>query len=96
MTREEFVRNNSWILAVIRDRCELTNAEKDYLNILIEVLEQKADYKAFCEFVAKAVMRNDFEQNASANAEIFCRKLAELGIVKANGDYWELESEVEG
>ena len=41
MTREEFVRKDSWILAVIRDRCELTQAEKDYLNILIEVLEQQ-------------------------------------------------------
>lgn len=41
MTKEEFVRNESWILKVIRDRCELTQAEADYLNFLIEVLEQK-------------------------------------------------------
>ena len=41
MTREEFVRNGSWILKVIRDRCELTQAETDYLNYLIEVLEQE-------------------------------------------------------
>ncbi len=41
MTKEEFVRKDSWILAVIRNRFELTKAEKDYLNILIEVLEQE-------------------------------------------------------
>ena len=41
MTREEFVRSRSWILKVIRDRCELTRAETDYLNDLIEVLEQQ-------------------------------------------------------
>ena len=41
MTREEFVRNGSWILKVIRDTCELTEAETDYLNHLIEVLEQE-------------------------------------------------------
>lgn len=45
MTREEIVRKDSWILAVIRDRCELTQAEKDYLNILIEVLEQEPTAK---------------------------------------------------
>jgi len=42
MTREEFVRNNSWVLKGIRERCELTQAETDYLNYLIEVLEQES------------------------------------------------------
>ena len=41
MTKEEFVRNGSWILKVISDRCEMTQAETDYLNCLIEVLEQE-------------------------------------------------------
>lgn len=48
MTREEFVRKNSWVLAVIRDRCELTRAEKDYLNILIEVLAQEPKTGHWC------------------------------------------------
>lgn len=41
MTREEFVRKNSWVLGVIRDRCGLTQAEKDYLTHAIEYLEQE-------------------------------------------------------
>lgn len=44
MTREN-VHNRSWILKVIRDRCELTRAETDYLNDLIEVIEQIPDLK---------------------------------------------------
>lgn len=54
-------------------------------------LEQEPNYKSFCEFVAKIVMEEDFELNAGANAEIFCRKLADLGIVKADGDDWMLK-----
>lgn len=51
-------------------------------------------YKDFCEFVAKKVLRDDFEENVGANAEIFCRKLSKLGIIKADGDKWVLaESE---
>lgn len=41
MTREEFVRKNSWVLGVIRDRCGLTQAEKDYLDHAIEYLGQE-------------------------------------------------------
>lgn len=45
MTREEYARNRSWILKVIRDRCELTRAETDYLNDLIEVIDQIPNLK---------------------------------------------------
>lgn len=51
-------------------------------------------YKYFCEFVAKMILSDDFEENAGANAEILCRKLSKLGIVKADEDEWVLvESE---
>lgn len=70
----------------------------DYLEALdkaIKALEQNP-YKDFCEFVAKMVLRDDFEENAGANAEFLCRKLSKLGIVKANEDEWVLvESEDE-
>lgn len=60
-----------------------------------EALEQNP-YKDFCESVAKMVLRDDFEENAGANAEILCRKLSKLGIVKADKDKWVLaESEGE-
>lgn len=58
-----------------------------------EKVEQNL-YKDFCEFVAKMVLRDDFEENAGANAEFLCRKLSKLGIVKADKDKWVLaESE---
>ena len=43
MTKEEFVRNGSWILKVLLERCE-TQAETDYLNYLIERLEQEPKF----------------------------------------------------
>lgn len=65
------------------------------LDIAIKALEQEP-YKDFCEFVAKMVLRDDFEENAGANAEFLCRKLSKLGIVKADEDKWVLvESEGE-
>ena len=65
------------------------------LDMAIKALEQE-HYKDFCEFVAKMVLRDDFEENAGANAEFLCRKLSKLGIVKANEDEWVLvESEDE-
>ena len=65
------------------------------LDKAIKALEQE-HYKDFCEFVAKMVLRDDFEENAGANAESLCRKLSKLGIVKANEDEWVLvESEDE-
>lgn len=57
---------------------------------------EKEPYKDFCEFVAKMVLRDDFEENVGANAESLCRKLSKLGIVKADEDKWVLaESEDE-
>jgi hypothetical protein len=68
---------------------------KNTLDIAIKALEQNP-YKDFCEFVAKMVLRDDFEENAGANAELLCRKLSKLGIVKTNEDKWVLaESEDE-
>lgn len=63
------------------------------LDVAIKALEQNP-YKDFCEFVAKMVLSDDFEENAGANAEFLCRKLSKLGIVKADEDKWVLaESE---
>lgn len=65
------------------------------LDKAIKALEQEP-YKDFCEFVAKMVLRDDFEENAGANVEFLCRKLSKLGIVKADKDKWVLaESEDE-
>ena len=56
--------------------------------------DKENPYKDFCEFVAKMILNDDFEENAGANAEFLCRKLSKLGIVKADEDEWVLvESE---
>ena len=65
MTREEFVRNRSWILRVIRSRCELTQTEEDYLNDLIEVLEQEP-----CDCISRKRLKECFHRNV-AGAEAF-------------------------
>lgn len=52
--------------------------------------EPKTDYKAFAEWVATEIFDDMWEYNKDAFAEIACRKLAKLGIVRENGNQWEL------
>lgn len=47
----------------------------------------------FACFVAKEVMRDDFEETAGAFAEVACRKLHHLGLIKTDGEYWILDHE---
>jgi len=52
------------------------------------------DYKAFCEWVASEIIDEElWELNHGAFAEIACRKLNKLGIVKKEGDMWVYENE---
>jgi len=44
----------------------------------------------FAKWVAKEIFDDMWDYNKDAFAEIACRKLAKLGIVRANGDEWEL------
>ena len=62
------------------------------LNIAIQALEQEptTDNKAFAEWVAEEIFDENWEYNKDAFAELACRKLAKLGIVRAKGDEWEL------
>ena len=57
---------------------------KDYKRLL----EQKP--YDFAKWVATEIFDDMWEYNKDAFAEIACRKLAELGIVRAKGDEWEL------
>lgn len=76
---------------------ELQEVE-DYRNFrnMVEQLppvkpqEPKTDYKSFCEWVANEIFAEDWEYNKDSFAEIACRKLEKLGIVRAKGDEWEL------
>ena len=56
----------------------------DALNIAIKALK-------FAQWVANEVIDEDlWELNHGAFAEIACRKLEKLGIVKLNDGYWEM------
>ena len=46
------------------------------------------DLVAFAKWVARQVCREDFDEDGTF-AEMACRKLWRLGIVRMNGDEWE-------
>ena len=53
-------------------------------------------WKDFAAWVANEIFDDEWEYNKDAFAEIACRKLNKLGIVKANGNEWELTEPQEG
>lgn len=55
--------------------------------------ESKTNYKAFAEWVAGEIFSETWKFNKDAFAEVACRKLSEMGIVKADGENWILEQE---
>lgn len=44
----------------------------------------------FANWVAEEIFDENWEYNKDAFAELTCRRLAKLGIVRAKGDEWEL------
>lgn len=80
---------------------------QDYVQ-LADVLETVRRYKPsvaippaepkteqFAKWVATEIFDDMWEYNKDAFAEIACRKLEKLGIVRAKGDEWELIEEQE-
>ena len=68
---------------------ELENA----VDMAIQALQAEPkteQWKDFAVFVAKEIFDYEWEYNKDAFAEIACRKLAKLGIVRAKDDEWEL------
>lgn len=60
---------------------------------LMDVLEkqmQEPKTEQFAEWVAREIFDDMWEYNKDAFAEIACRKLEKLGIVRAKGNEWEL------
>ena len=47
-----------------------------------------SDLSDFAEWVARQVCREDFDEDGTF-AEMACRKLRKLGIVRMNGEHWE-------
>lgn len=60
-----------------------------YINDLPSVRPQEQTGQ-FAEWVAREIFDDMWEYNKDAFAEIACRKLAKLGIVREKGDVWEL------
>ena len=77
--------------------CDIVQNVEDLNNaydVAIKVLEQEPKTEQFAKWVATEIFDDMWEYNKDSFAEIACRKLAKLGIVRAKGDEWELvESE---
>ena len=63
---------------------------------VINALEQEPKTEQFAKWVATEIFDDMWEYNKDSFAEIACRKLAKLGIVRAKGDEWELVEPQEG
>ena len=73
---------------------DLSSKYKNGLRMAIKALEQSPNTEQFAKWVATEIFDDMWEYNKDSFAEIACRKLAKLGIVRAKGDEWELvESE---
>ena len=79
--------------------CDIVQNVEDLNNaydVAIKALEQEPKTEQFAKWVAEKIFDDMWEYNKDSFAEIACRKLAKLGIVRAKGDEWELvESKVE-
>jgi len=78
----------AFLSGLISDDTERKKALQ-YVNELPSVNPQLKTGQ-FAKWVATEIFDDDWEYNKEAFAEIACRKLAKLGIVRAKGDEWEL------
>ena len=70
--------------------------QKEAFQMAIKALNQSPKMEQFAKWVATEIFDDMWEYNKDSFAEIACRKLAKLGIVRAKGDEWELvKTEVE-
>ena len=73
--------------------CDIVQNVEDLNNaydVAIKALEQSPEMDQFAKWVAAKIFDDMWEYNKDSFAEIACRKLAKLGIVRAKGDEWEL------
>ncbi len=64
---------------------------RDKIKNLPSVNPQEPKTEQFAKWVAEEIFdEENWEYNKDAFAEIACRKLAKLGIVRLKGDVWEL------
>ena len=73
--------------------CDIVQNVEDLNNaydVAVKALEQSPKMEQFAKWVATEIFDDMWEYNKDSFAEIACRKLAKLGIVRAKGDEWEL------
>ena len=85
MTREEAIKR---VKGYLTD-CLPTDCYEEVEEV-INALEQEPKTEQFAKWVAAEIFDDMWEYNKDSFAEIACRKLAKLGIVRAKGDEWEL------
>lgn len=66
---------------------------KEHRQLASWLKELKA-LKDFANFVAENVMEDDFEENGSFYAEMFCRRLNKLGVIRSENNKWVYDEEV--
>lgn len=77
------VTQKSETVTEFADRCRECGAKYGKL------LKQEPKTEQFAKWVASEIF-DEWEYNKDTFAEIACRKLEKLGIVRAKGDEWEL------
>lgn len=90
MTREEQTNWLCRLRAYLNDGVIVTPLNKEFTEALTGILKQELKTEQFAKWVAKEIFDDMWEYNKDSFAEIACRKLKKLGIVRAKGDEWEL------
>lgn len=71
---------------------ELTDEIVDRIKngeIVLQDERPQGEWKEFAEFVAKEVCTDNFKDNSDSFAELACRKLVKLGLLKLDGDTYK-------
>lgn len=79
------------------DDTEIMNKYYEYVDEhrqLAEWLRELVQLRKFTHFVANHVMADDFEDDGSFYAEVFCRKLNKLGVIRHEDNNWVYDDEV--
>lgn len=88
MTREEREK----AIAYGKEQLDVFGGEHaEFIKLAIEALEQEPKAEQFAKWVATEIFDDDWKYNKHVFAEIACRKLAKLGIVRKNGGTWLVE-----
>ena len=58
------------------------------LQKVLDGIRPKGEWIEFADFVARNVVSEDFIEDVDFYAEVLCRKLVKLGLVKLDGDIY--------